>query len=108
MIGSATALENPRDQRREVAENLPALAQLEKPELLRDHGLILENVDGAEAPTTKFVMRSVPHCFSLSTSIAPAPIVNGDGTGVDGTTQPPIQRRRSARRSRRRPDWGPD
>jgi hypothetical protein len=75
-----------------VAENLPALGDLERPELMRDHGLILENVDGAEAPTTKFVMRSVPHVFSLSTSITPAPVVNPDGTGVDGTTQPPIQR----------------
>jgi hypothetical protein len=28
-----------------------------------------QRVDGAEAPTTKFVMRSVPHCFSLATSI---------------------------------------
>lgn len=75
-----------------VAENNPALAGLEKPDLMRNFGLILENVDGAEAPTTKFVMRSVPHTFSLSTSITPAPIVNPDGTGVDGTTQPPNQR----------------
>ena len=75
-----------------VAENDPNLTQLEKPQLMRDFGLILENVDGAEAPTTKFVMRSVPHCLSLNTSITPAPIVNPDGTGVDGTTQPPIQR----------------
>lgn len=75
-----------------VAENNPALAQLERPDLMRNHALILENVDGAEAPTTKFVMRSVPHCFSLATSITPAPIVNPDGTGADGTTQPPIQR----------------
>lgn len=75
-----------------VAENNPVLADLERPALMRDFGLILENVDGAEAPTTKFVMRSVPHTFSLNTSITPAPIVNPDGTGVDGTTQPPIQR----------------
>ena len=75
-----------------VAENDPNLTQLEKPELMRDFGLILENVDGAEDPTNKFVMRSVPHCFSLKTSITPAPIVNPDGTGVDGTTQPPIER----------------
>lgn len=75
-----------------IAENVPALAGLERPDLMRGFGLILENVDGAEAPTTKFVMRSVPHCFSLATSITPAPIVNPDNTGVDGTTQPPIQR----------------
>jgi cytochrome c peroxidase len=75
-----------------VAEFNPALAQLERPDLMHSYGLILENVDGAEAPTTKFVMRSVPHTFSLTTSITPAPVVNPDGTGVDGTTQPPIQR----------------
>lgn len=75
-----------------VAENNPTLANLEKPQLMRDFGLILENVDGAEAPTTKFVMRSVPHCFSLNTSVTPPPIINPDGTAVDGTTQPPNQR----------------
>lgn len=75
-----------------VAENDPVLADLEKPTLMRDFGLILENVDGAEDPTNKFVMRSVPHSMSMSTSITPAPVVNPDGTGVDGTTQPPIQR----------------
>lgn len=75
-----------------IAENDPVLAGLERPTLMRDFGLILENVDGAEAPTTKFVMRSVPHTFSLSTSIVPPPIINPDGTAVDGTTQPPMQR----------------
>lgn len=75
-----------------VAETNPTLAQLEKPELMRNLGLILENVDGLDAPTTKFVMRSVPHTFSLATSITPPPIVNPDGTATDGTTQPPNQR----------------
>src|SRR5438132_11070587 len=40
-----------------VAEFNPALAQLEKPPLMRQFGLILENVDGLEDPTNKFVMR---------------------------------------------------
>jgi cytochrome c peroxidase len=75
-----------------IAENNAALAQLEKPELMRQFGLIVENVDGAEDPTVKFVMRSVPHTFSLSRSIAPLPIVNPDGTAADGTTQPPDER----------------
>jgi len=75
-----------------VAENNPALAGLERPDLMRGFGLILENVDGAEAPTTKFVMRSVPHCFSLATSIAPPPINPLTGVAADGSTQPPIQR----------------
>jgi mono/diheme cytochrome c family protein len=48
-----------------VAENQPALANLEKPALMRQRGLILENVDGFENPTGKFVMRSVNHTFAL-------------------------------------------
>lgn len=64
-----------------VAENDPDLEGLERPDLLREFGLILENVDGAEAPESKFTMRSVPHCLSLSRSIqAPA-----------GTTTPPLE-----------------
>jgi cytochrome c peroxidase len=65
-----------------VAEQQPALAGLERPDLLRDFGLILENVDGAENPTQKFTMRSVPHCLSLARSITP-PV---------GTTLPPLER----------------
>ncbi len=42
---------------------------LERPALMRAHGLILENVDGLENPTVKFVMRGVPHSLSLATSI---------------------------------------
>lgn len=76
-----------------VAENSQKLAQLERPDLLRGFGLILENVDGAEDPTNKFVMRSVPHCFSLATSITPPPIVDPmTGLTADGSTVPPIQR----------------
>jgi cytochrome c peroxidase len=43
---------------------------LERPELLRQEALILENVDGFEDPTVKFVMRGVPHSLSMITSIA--------------------------------------
>jgi cytochrome c peroxidase len=49
-----------------VAENNPALAPLENPDLLRKRGLIVENVDGFDDPTHKFVMRGVPHTLSLS------------------------------------------
>lgn len=66
-----------------VAERDPVLAELERPQLMRDFGLILENVDGFEAPTEKFVMRSVPHMFSLGTSITAA---------NDGTARPPNER----------------
>jgi cytochrome c peroxidase len=42
---------------------------LERPELLRQFALILENVDGLENPTVKFTMRGVPHTESLIRSI---------------------------------------
>ncbi|HUP43313.1 MAG TPA: hypothetical protein VM599_08895 [Thermoanaerobaculia bacterium] len=65
---------------------------LEIPELMRQFGLILENVDGLEDPTVKFVMRGVPHSLSLATSITattgfPQPQAtgwSGDGS-PDGT-----------------------
>jgi cytochrome c peroxidase len=70
-----------------VNEQVPALAGLERSDLLRNHALILENVDGLESPTTKFTMRSVPHCFSLGVSVtAPLP------PAPDGTTVPPLER----------------
>jgi mono/diheme cytochrome c family protein len=69
------------------------LAGLEKPALMRQFGLILENVDGfAPDPTTHFVMRSVPHTLSLSTSITRAandPITTpADRTGWSGDGAP--------------------
>ena len=46
---------------------------LERPVLMHNFGLILENLDGFENPTVKFVMRGVPHVLSLATSVrAPA------------------------------------
>lgn len=69
-----------------VAETVPALAQLEQPALMRQFGLILENVDGLESPASKFVMRSVPHTFAMSTSIT------AQAVPTDGTTRPPNER----------------
>jgi cytochrome c553 len=66
---------------------------LEIPVLMRQFGLILENVDGAENPTVKFTMRGVPHSLSQVTSIlAPvdgrAPVErtgwSGDGAPISG------------------------
>jgi hypothetical protein len=59
------------------------LGTLETP-FLRGNGGILENVDGFEDLTNKFVVRSVPHLLSMATSLAP-------DTG-DLTTNPPVQR----------------
>jgi cytochrome c peroxidase len=71
----------------------PLLAGLERPDLMRNHGLILENVDGAESPTTKFTMRSVPHCFGLSKSIqAPAGPGPQERTGWSGDGAPGLGR----------------
>jgi cytochrome c peroxidase len=66
-----------------VFETNPNLSQLETVDL-RGAAVILENVDGFEDPTHKFVERSVPHVFSLATSIARDP--------RDGTTNPPTDR----------------
>jgi hypothetical protein len=66
-----------------VAENNPALAPLENPQLLRTRGLIVENVDGFDDPTHKFVMRGVPHTLSLS-------LTDGVANGFAG--QPPDHR----------------
>lgn len=76
-----------------VAENNPALAQLERPALMRQFGLILENLDGLDAPTTKFVMRSVPHTLGMTVSLIsdtsqvnpPAQMTGWSGDGAPGT-----------------------
>lgn len=70
-----------------IAENSTVLAQLEQPTLMRQFGLILENLDGTDSPTTKFVMRAVPHTFALATSVTAPPFPT-----PDGTTLPPNER----------------
>jgi cytochrome c553 len=70
-----------------IAQNNPALSLLEIEDFLESFALIRENPDGFQppgTPLTKFVMRSVPHMFSLSTSIK--------ADTADGTTQPPDER----------------
>lgn len=57
-----------------VAEFNPDLAGLEIPEQMRTRGLILENADGfGDDPTVRFVLRSVPHNFSMGTSVTRSP-----------------------------------
>lgn len=63
---------------------------LERPVLMRQFALILENVDGAENPTVKFAMRGVPHSISMATSII-APVADGSqrtGWSGDGAPSP--------------------
>jgi cytochrome c553 len=76
----------------EKPANQGGVPGLEIPVLMRQFGLILENVDGLQNPTVKFVMRGVPHSLSLATSITattgfPQPQAtgwSGDGS-PDGT-----------------------
>lgn len=61
---------------------------LEVPELMRRFGLILENADGFENPTEKFVMRGTTHSLSLATSIKAQtgfPQPEATGWGGDGS-----------------------
>jgi cytochrome c peroxidase len=53
----------------EIPASQGGVPGLEKPTLMRNFGLILENVDGLQDPTVKFVMRGVPHTLSMATSI---------------------------------------
>jgi len=66
----------PADDKLFIAEFPPeagGVPGLERPALMHGHGQILMNVDGFENPTSKFVMRGVPHTLSLSTSIGEPP-----------------------------------
>jgi hypothetical protein len=69
-----------------VAEFMPDLAEnFENPILMRQFGLILENVDGFDDLENKFVMRGVPHTLALSTSLkSPGGPSERTGWGGDG------------------------
>jgi cytochrome c peroxidase len=77
-----------------VAEFNPNLAQnFEKPQLMRQFGLILENVDGFGDLQHRFVTRGVPHTLALATSLTrdatlpagfPAEMTGWSGDGAPG------------------------
>lgn len=70
-----------------VAEFTPELAEnFEKPILMRELGLILENQDGFDDLENKFVMRAVIPTTALGLQGKALPL------GIDGTTIPPKQR----------------
>lgn len=87
----------------EKPESEGGVPGLEIPDLMRRFGLILENADGFEDPTEKFVMRATAHSLSLATSIEaetgfPQPQATGwggdgspDGTLLDFSTGATIQ-----------------
>jgi mono/diheme cytochrome c family protein len=61
----------------------------ENPKLMRQFGLILENLDGFDDLENKFVMRGVPHVLGLRNSVAspqgPRTGWSGDGAPGDGS-----------------------
>ncbi|MGH8621363.1 MAG: hypothetical protein ACRET3_04420, partial [Burkholderiales bacterium] len=73
-----------------VAEFNPDLKKnFENPKLMRQFGLILENLDGFDDLDKKFVMRGVPHVLAQRTSInsnqGPRTGWSGDGAPGDGS-----------------------
>jgi hypothetical protein len=73
-----------------VAEFTPALKEnFEKPELMRQFGLILENLDGFGDLESQFTLRGVPHVLAQRTSIdsaqGPRTGWSGDGAPGDGS-----------------------
>jgi hypothetical protein len=80
----------PKDNPLFVAEFNPALKEnFENPALMREFGLIQENLDGFDDLKNKFVMRGVPHVLGLRTSVAspggPRTGWSGDGAPGDGS-----------------------
>src|SRR5512134_1192678 len=73
-----------------VAEFTPALAKnFENPRLMREFGLIMENLDGFDDLENRFVMRGVPHVLGMRVSVAsnqgPRTGWSGDGAPGDGS-----------------------
>ncbi|MGQ0656877.1 MAG: hypothetical protein ACT4NU_02105 [Chromatiales bacterium] len=71
-----------------VAEFNPDLKEnFENPALMRQFGLILENLDGFDGLKNKFVMRGIPHVLALRTSVdsrqGPRTGWSGDGSPGD-------------------------
>ncbi len=73
-----------------VAEFNPDLREnFEKPRLMREFGIILENLDGFDDLENGFVLRGVPHVLALRTSVesaqGPRTGWSGDGSPGDGS-----------------------
>ena len=73
-----------------VAEFNPALKEnFENPRLMREFGLIIENLDGFDDLANKFTLRGVPHTLGLpntiDSSLGPRTGWSGDGSPGDGT-----------------------
>jgi mono/diheme cytochrome c family protein len=73
-----------------VAEFNPDLKEnFESPRLMREFGLILENLDGFDDLANKFTLRGVPHTlglrFTIDSAQGPRTGWSGDGSPGDGT-----------------------
>jgi len=69
-----------------VAEFNPNLTQnFENPRLMREFGLIIENLDGFDDLANRFTLRGVPHVLALRTSVASP---QGPRTGWSGDGAP--------------------
>jgi hypothetical protein len=73
-----------------IAESNPDLSSnFENPRLMREFGLIKENLDGFGDLPNRFVMRGIPHTLALRTTVAsaagPRTGWSGDGAPGDGT-----------------------
>jgi mono/diheme cytochrome c family protein len=73
-----------------IAEFNPDLKEnFENPRLMREFGLITENLDGFDDLANKFTLRGVPHTLGLQTSIdsqdGPRTGWSGDGSPGDGS-----------------------
>ena len=73
-----------------IAETNPDLAQgFENPRLMREFGMILENLDGFADLPNVFTMRGIPHTLAQGSSVAsaagPRTGWSGDGAPGDGT-----------------------
>jgi hypothetical protein len=89
-INSAFIATLPKNDALFVAEFNPDLKQnFENPRLMREFGLILENLDGFDDLANKFTLRGVPHVLALRTSVdspqGPRTGWSGDGAPADGS-----------------------
>ena len=80
----------PADDPLFVAEFNPELrSNFENPRLMREFALILENLDGFDDLSGRFVMRGVPHVLAVRNSVAsrggPRTGWSGDGAPGDGS-----------------------
>jgi hypothetical protein len=80
----------PADNPLFVAEFNPALKEnFENPRLMREFGLIIENLDGFDDLANKFTQRGIPHLrglrFSVNSNKGPRTGWSGDGAPGDGS-----------------------